>query len=127
MGITRSIASRTNGNILRGPVWKTSGSSSTMRYWLKLNSGPPGIDMKVLMVNPSRDFEHIGAGLRVGNHEVPFNGARMCNGSERIPADLRARSPCPGGLSPGVCVTRCSGDTLDTYVERPYSPTPSGE
>ena len=25
-----------------------------------------------------------------------------------------------------MCVTRCSGDTLDTYVERPYSPAPSG-
>src|SRR5450759_601050 len=49
MGITRSIASRTSGNILRGPVWKTSGSSSTIRYWLKLNSGPPGIETGVLI------------------------------------------------------------------------------
>src|SRR5713226_4015676 len=39
-GRTAATASRTSGNIRRGPVWKSSGSSSTTRYWLKLK--PPG-------------------------------------------------------------------------------------
>ena len=34
-GITLATASRTSGNIRRRPVWKSSGSSSTTRYWLK--------------------------------------------------------------------------------------------
>jgi hypothetical protein len=34
------MASRTRGDILRGPEWKSSGSSSGIRYWLKLK--PPG-------------------------------------------------------------------------------------
>ena len=35
-----ATASRTSGNSRRGPVWKSSGSSSTTRYWL--NVKPPG-------------------------------------------------------------------------------------
>ena len=38
--MTRATASRTSGNIVRGPVWNSSGSSSTIRYWLKVK--PPG-------------------------------------------------------------------------------------
>jgi hypothetical protein len=37
------MASETSGNNPLMPVWKTSGSSSFTRYWLKLKSGPPGI------------------------------------------------------------------------------------
>jgi hypothetical protein len=40
---------------------------------------------------------------------------------------LFVRSACCSGLSPSVCVTRCSSDTLVTYVERPYSHTPFRE
>jgi hypothetical protein len=48
-GSTLPIASATSGNMRRGPVWKSSGSSSAIRYWLKLKSGPPGICTGVLM------------------------------------------------------------------------------
>ncbi len=41
--ITCAIASRTDGNRLRIPVWNSSGSSSTTRNWLKVN--PPGMTL----------------------------------------------------------------------------------
>ena len=47
--MTAATASRTSGNIRRGPVWKSSGSSSTSRYWLKLKAWPPGRSTGVLM------------------------------------------------------------------------------
>jgi hypothetical protein len=40
-GRTAATASRTAPKSLRGPVWNSSGSSSSTRNWLKLN--PPGI------------------------------------------------------------------------------------
>src|SRR5690242_13865581 len=36
------MRARTMGNIFFGPVWNSSGFSSTTRYWL--NENPPGID-----------------------------------------------------------------------------------
>ena len=40
-GSTRSTASQTESNMDRCPVWKRSGSSSSIRNWLKVNpSGP---------------------------------------------------------------------------------------
>ena len=36
----RAIASETSGNMRRGPVWKSSGSSALIRNWL--NVKPPG-------------------------------------------------------------------------------------
>src|SRR4051794_30401947 len=39
--MTRSIASRTDGNIERWPVWNSSGSSSSMRNWLKVKPVGP--------------------------------------------------------------------------------------
>ena len=38
--MTLPTASDTSGNICRGPVWKSSGSSPSIRYWLKVK--PPG-------------------------------------------------------------------------------------
>jgi hypothetical protein len=35
------MASTVSGNIPRGPVWKSSGASSTTRY--RLNEKPPGM------------------------------------------------------------------------------------
>jgi hypothetical protein len=43
------MASETSGKRPLMPVWKTSGSSSFTRYWLKLKSGPPGTWTGVLM------------------------------------------------------------------------------
>ena len=40
-GITLAMASATTGAMRLGPVWKSSGSRSAMRYWLKEN--PPGM------------------------------------------------------------------------------------
>ena len=48
-GMIAATASRTRGNIRRGPVWNSSGSSSTSRYWLKLKAGPSGRETGVLM------------------------------------------------------------------------------
>ena len=39
-GTTRATASDTSGNMARGPVWNSSGSSPRMRNWL--NENPPG-------------------------------------------------------------------------------------
>ena len=35
-GTTRATASATSGNMARGPVWNSSGSSASIRNWLKL-------------------------------------------------------------------------------------------
>ena len=48
-GRTVATASRTSGNSLRGPVWNSSGSSSTMRYWLKEKPVVPASGTGVLI------------------------------------------------------------------------------
>jgi hypothetical protein len=49
-GTILATASLTSGNMRRGPVWNSNGSSSTIRYWLKLNSpDPPGNTTGVLI------------------------------------------------------------------------------
>ena len=40
-GTTVATASATSGNMARGPVWKSSGSSAAIRNWLKVN--PSGL------------------------------------------------------------------------------------
>jgi len=35
------MASETDGNITRGPVWKMAGSSASMRNWLNVNPAGP--------------------------------------------------------------------------------------
>src|SRR5688572_11902904 len=55
------MASATSGNMRRGPVWKSSGSSSATRYWLKLKSGPTGRYRKKIempAVTPGRVVTH---------------------------------------------------------------------
>ena len=39
--MTLAAASETSGNMRRGPVWNSSGSSASTRYWLNVN--PPGL------------------------------------------------------------------------------------
>jgi hypothetical protein len=36
-GTTLATASATSGNIARGPVWNSSGSSASIRNWLNVN------------------------------------------------------------------------------------------
>jgi hypothetical protein len=46
-GITFSTAARTAGNSARIPVWYSSGSSASMRNWLKVNPSGPMSGIKV--------------------------------------------------------------------------------
>ena len=67
-GSTLPIASATSGNRRRGPVWKSSGSSSATRYWLKLKRPARDLDRRVDAVDARGDLVEVGAAGSVGEH-----------------------------------------------------------
>jgi len=75
-----ATASLTSGNIRRGPVWNSSGSSSTIRYWLKLKApAPPGKShRRVDAVDAGGNLVHVGAGLRLVIMRTSFGHAGTC-------------------------------------------------